>query len=262
MPFMEGDSLRDLVEREGQISVDRALELTLEVAAALGYAHERGVVHRDIKPENILIEADRAVVADFGIAQATTEAGGERLTGTGVSIGTAEYMSPEQASGDRNIDGRSDIYSLGAVLYEMLAGDPPFTGRTRSAIIARVISDDVPSLKVVRKNVQPGVVKAVRRSLEKVPGDRYAMAEQFSQALEAARHEAIPDGSWWERYRRALVDRRGRRGRIGHRIRGMAWWRVHEYGVGSQSRHRIPANRKCGDYTSPGYRRGSRSTDR
>ena len=204
MPCMEGDSLRDLVAREGQVSVDRALEITLEVAAALGYAHEHGVVHRDIKPENILLEADRAVVADFGIAQATTEAGGERLTGTGVSIGTPEYMSPEQASGDRNIDGRSDIYSLGTVLYEMLAGDPPFTGSTRSAIIARVISDDVPSLKVVRKNVQPGVLRAVKRSLEKVPGDRFATGEQFSQALEVARHEAVLDGTWWERYRRVL----------------------------------------------------------
>jgi serine/threonine-protein kinase len=127
MPFIEGESLRDRIVREGQLPIDDALKITREVAAALSYAHSQGVIHRDIKPENILLSAGEAVVADFGIARAVSEAGAERLPGTGITVGTPAYMSPEQASGEQKLDGRSDIYALGCVLYEMLAGDAPFT---------------------------------------------------------------------------------------------------------------------------------------
>ncbi len=135
MPFVDGESLRARLEREKQLPIADALRVAREVADALSYAHSRGVVHRDIKPENILLQAGHAVVADFGIARAVSAAGEERLTGTGMSLGTPAYMSPEQAAGEREIDGRSDLYCLGCVLYEMLAGQPPFTGPTVESVI-------------------------------------------------------------------------------------------------------------------------------
>ena len=137
MPYIEGETLRDRMNREGQLPLDDALEITKEVAAALSYAHSHDLIHRDIKPENVLLSAGEAVVADFGIARAITEAGGENLTETGMSIGTPAYMSPEQASGEQKLDGRSDVYSLGCVLYEMLAGEPPYTGPTAQSIVAK-----------------------------------------------------------------------------------------------------------------------------
>jgi TolB-like protein len=184
MPYVEGESLRDRLERERQLPLEEALQLTREVAEALSYAHSRGVIHRDIKPENILLEGGHALVADFGIAKAVTAAGGERLTTTGISIGTPAYMSPEQASGTDHVDGRSDLYSLGCVLYEMLAGHPPFTGTTAHELLARHATDPVPPLRTGRATIPEPIEAAVERVLAKVPADRYATAQQFSVALQ------------------------------------------------------------------------------
>jgi serine/threonine-protein kinase len=152
-PFVAGGSLRDRLRREVQLSIDGALRITGEVAQALDCAHRHGVIHRDIKPENILLEEGQAVVADFGLARAVDAAGGERLTGSGLALGTPAYMSPEQAGGERILDGRSDVYSLGCVLYEMLAGEPPFTGPTSRAVIAKRMLDPIPRVRTVRENV-------------------------------------------------------------------------------------------------------------
>jgi serine/threonine protein kinase len=180
MPFIEGESLRALLEREKQLPVDQAVRIATQVAAALDYAHRRGVVHRDIKPENILLHGGTALVADFGIALA---AGNDRLTETGLAVGTPEYMSPEQATADRNADGRSDIYSLGCVLYEMLAGEPPHTGRTAQAIIARTVVEEPRRLRTVRPSVPTHVDAAVHKALAKLPADRFATAAAFAEAL-------------------------------------------------------------------------------
>ena len=164
MPYVEGESLRDRLSREKQLPLDDALRIAREVADALSYAHGRGVIHRDIKPENILLESGHAVVADFGIARAVDAAGGDRLTETGMAIGTPTYMSPEQAAGERDLDGRSDLYSLGCVLYEMLAGEPPITGPSVAAVLARK-SVDVPlELRRLRSAV-PASVEPPRRPL-------------------------------------------------------------------------------------------------
>src|SRR6058998_2139854 len=141
MPFVEGHSLRAKLQAEKQLPVDEAIHIAIAVAGALDYAHHHGVIHRDLKPENILLQAGEPLVADFGIALAVSKAGGQRITQTGISLGTPQYMSPEQATGDRALDGRTDIYSLGAVLYEMLVGDPPYLGSTSQAIIAKVLTD-------------------------------------------------------------------------------------------------------------------------
>jgi serine/threonine protein kinase/Tfp pilus assembly protein PilF len=183
MPFVEGESLRDLLERERQLSLDDAVRITREVADALSYAHLHDVVHRDIKPENILLQAGHAVVSDFGIARAIKSAGGDRLTGTRVMIGTPGYMSPEQSESDAEVDGRSDIYSLACVLYEMLAGEPPFTGRSAQTIMARQLMEPVPSLRTVRSTVPQDVERAIVRALAKAPADRFPTADQFVAAL-------------------------------------------------------------------------------
>src|ERR687889_1194711 len=159
MPFVEGESLRARIDREKQLPVDEAIRIATAVASALDYAHRKGVVHRDLKPENILLHEGQPVVADFGIALAITNAGGTRVTQTGLSLGTPQYMSPEQATGDRAIDGRTDVYSLGAVLYEMLTGEPPHTGATAQAIIARLMTEKPRSLRVTRPSV-PAHVEA------------------------------------------------------------------------------------------------------
>jgi eukaryotic-like serine/threonine-protein kinase len=184
MPYVEGESLRQRLSREKQLPLEDALQIARNVLAALLYAHSHGVVHRDIKPENILLEADEAVVADFGIARAIGSAGGERLTQTGLALGTPSYMSPEQGTGERQLDGRSDLYSLGCVLYEMLAGEPPFTGPTAQAIIAKCVSEPVPHLGIIRQ-VPPGVEAAVTKALAKVPADRFQTAAEFAAALDA-----------------------------------------------------------------------------
>jgi serine/threonine-protein kinase len=183
MPYVEGETLRDKIDREKQLGVDEAVEITRSVAAALDYAHRQNVIHRDIKPENILLHDGQALVADFGIALALSQAGGARLTETGLSIGTPHYMSPEQAMGDRELDARSDVYSLGAMLYEMLAGDPPYTGSTAQAIVAKVITEKAPSVTVHRDTVPPHVAASIEKSLSKLPADRFPSASDFAEAL-------------------------------------------------------------------------------
>jgi len=183
MPFIEGESLRDRLRREKQLPVADAVRIATEVAGALDYAHRHNVIHRDIKPENILLHDGRALVADFGIALAASKAGGGRMTETGMSLGTPHYMSPEQAMGEREITARSDVYALGCVTYEMLVGEPPFTGPTAQAIIAKVMSAEPAGLIGQRKSIPPAVEAAVFTALEKIPADRFATAAEFAAAL-------------------------------------------------------------------------------
>ena len=185
MPYVPGESLRDRLQRERQLPLADALGITRDVAAALDYAHRQGVIHRDIKPENILLHEGRPLVADFGIALAVSAAGTARMTQTGLSLGTPHYMSPEQAVGERQIDHRTDIYALGAVLYEMLTGEPPFTGATVQAIIAKVMSERPVPPSTVRDTVPAYVEAAVLTALAKLPADRFASANEFSTALAA-----------------------------------------------------------------------------
>ena len=212
MPYVAGESLRERLDREKQLALDDAVQIAREVADALSSAHSHDVVHRDIKPENILLEEGHAVVADFGIARAISTAAGTRLTETGLSIGTPLYMSPEQAAGAAEINGRSDLYSLGCVLYEMLAGHPPFTGATAQEILIRVAMDPVPSLRAARPSIPERVEGALYRVLEKVPADRYATATQFADALVGAEAEqrgvALPlaaPRTWTRSHRRMAV---------------------------------------------------------
>jgi Tol biopolymer transport system component/tRNA A-37 threonylcarbamoyl transferase component Bud32 len=208
MPFVEGESLRNRLDREKQLPIDDALQIAREVADALSYAHTRGVIHRDIKPENILLDSGHALVADFGIALAVETAGGERMTQTGVSIGTPPYMSPEQAAAERAIDARSDIYALGAVTYEMLLGEPPFTGPTAQAIVARVMTEQPRPLTLQRHTVPAHVEAAVLCALERLPADRFASAAQFAEAL-AGREPVVRATAaaaptpWWRRFESA-----------------------------------------------------------
>jgi TolB-like protein/tetratricopeptide (TPR) repeat protein len=185
MPYVEGESLRDRLTRDKQLPVDDTLQIGREVADALSYAHGRCVIHRDIKPENILLEAGHAVVADFGIARAIDAAGGDRLTETGVSLGTPAYMSPEQAAGSKDLDGRSDLYSLGCVLYEMLAGQPPFTGPMVESVVHQHLAAEPRPVTVLRAAVQPAVARALSRALAKTPADRFRTAAEFAAALAA-----------------------------------------------------------------------------
>ncbi len=190
MPYVEGESLRDRLTREKQLAIEDALEITRVVASALDYAHRHDIVHRDIKPENILLPDGQAVVADFGIALALSAAAGNRLTETGLSLGTPQYMSPEQATGDRLIDNRSDIYSLACVLYEMLAGEPPHTGPTVQSVIAKVVTDRPRRLSTLRASVPAHVEAAVHKALAKIPADRFTTVAQFAEAL--ARPGSLP----------------------------------------------------------------------
>jgi len=186
MPYIEGESLRARLVREKQLPVDEAIRIGREVADALSYAHRHGVIHRDVKPENILLHDGRALVADFGIALAVSSAGGStRMTETGMSLGTPHYMSPEQAMGEREITARSDVYALACVVYEMLTGEPPFTGPTAQAIVARVLTEEPRSLTIQRKTIPPHVEMAVMVALSKLPADRFAGAAQFGEALAA-----------------------------------------------------------------------------
>jgi serine/threonine protein kinase/Tol biopolymer transport system component len=183
MPYVEGESLRQRLERERQLPLSDAVAIARGVAAALDYAHRHGVIHRDIKPENILLQDGQPLVADFGIALAVKQAGGARLTQTGLSLGTPQYMSPEQATAERELDPRSDVYSLGAVLYELLAGEPPFSGASTQAVIARLMTEEPRPLGLTRRSVPPAVEAAVHRALEKLPADRFSTAAQFADAL-------------------------------------------------------------------------------
>jgi tRNA A-37 threonylcarbamoyl transferase component Bud32 len=183
MPYIEGETLRDKLDRETQLGIDEAVKITTEVADALDYAHRHGVIHRDIKPENILLHDSRPMVADFGIALALSAAAGGRMTETGMSLGTPHYMSPEQATAEKEITARSDVYSLGSVLYEMLAGQPPHLGGSAQQIIMKIIAEPVPAVTAFRKSVPPNVAAAVAKALEKLPADRFESAKAFSEAL-------------------------------------------------------------------------------
>jgi serine/threonine-protein kinase len=183
MPYVPGESLRARMDREGQLPVGDAVRIAIEVAEALAHAHGQGVIHRDIKPENILLQGGHPLLADFGIALAVQEAGGSRLTQTGLSLGTPQYMSPEQAGAERIVDGRSDIYSLGAVLYEMLAGVPPFSAPTTQAVLVKLMTEEPKALGTLRKSVPDHVADAVHTALEKLPADRFATPTEFAQAL-------------------------------------------------------------------------------
>jgi len=205
MPYVQGETLRERIDREKQLPIDEAVRIAAAVGNALHYAHEHGVVHRDIKPGNILMQAGQPVVGDFGIALAVGSAGGARLTETGLSVGTPYYMSPEQATGDQLVGPSSDIYALGAVLYELLTGDPPYMGSTAQAVLGQIISGDPVSAVKKRRSIPPNIDAAIRRSLEKLPADRFVTAADFTRALSdpafrhgdaAAAHAATSPGHW------------------------------------------------------------------
>lgn len=195
MPYLDGESLHQRLEREEQLPLQDALSVSRSVAAALDYAHHQGVVHRDIKPENVMLHHGEAMVTDFGIAKAVTEAAAERLTQTGTAIGTPVYMSPEQLTGAADLDGRSDIYSLGAMLYEMLVGEVPFPGSTVQAIVTMILTDPVPSLREARDDIPSWLEESVLRAMAKSPADRYPTAIAFSQALAWPAGTAATQGS-------------------------------------------------------------------
>ena len=213
MPFIEGETLRAKLDREHQLGIEEAVRITTEVADALHYAHRHGVIHRDIKPENILLHDGRPMVADFGIALALSAAAGGRMTETGMSLGTPHYMSPEQATAEKEITGRSDIYSLASVLYEMLTGQPPHVGGSAQQIIMKIIAEEAQPVTSLRKSVPPNVAEAVGKALERLPADRFASAAEFAEALQDARFgaelagaaaragTAPPVPSWWQDWR-------------------------------------------------------------
>jgi eukaryotic-like serine/threonine-protein kinase len=215
MPYVEGESLRQRLLRERQLPVNEAIRMAGAIAGALDYAHRHGILHRDLKPENILLADAHPVVADFGIALAVTNAGGARVTQTGLSLGTPQYMSPEQATGDRVLDGRTDVYSLGAVLYEMLTGDPPHTGSTVQAVIAKVLTERPKSMRAVRDTIPEHVDAAVECALAKLPADRWPTAAQFASALQDGAPNAALAGLHHGRTSTGLPWRqRARRSRI------------------------------------------------
>jgi len=197
MPFVDGETLRDRLERERQLPVDEAVGIAVSLAAALDHAHRKGVIHRDIKPANILLQDGQPVIADFGIALAVGSAGGARLTETGLSVGTPYYMSPEQATGDQHVGPQSDIYALTCVLYEMLVGEPPFPGQTAQAVLGRIISGEYAPVTRHRPSVAPNVDAAVRKGLEKISADRFTSADEFAKALRdrGFRHGNVEVGS-------------------------------------------------------------------
>jgi serine/threonine-protein kinase len=203
MPLVQGESLRQRMSREKMLPIADAVRIAQQAAGALEYAHRHGVVHRDIKPENILIQDGEVQLGDFGIALALGDMSGGRLTGTGLSLGTVGYMSPEQASGERELDGRTDVYSLGVVLYEMLAGEPPFSGATAQATVAKLMTERPTSLRVVRGGVPVALELTVMRALAKAPADRFATARDFSDALTAAL--AAPDADVTDRVPRSTT---------------------------------------------------------
>ena len=194
MPFIEGETLRDKLNRETQLGVDEAVRIAREVADALDYAHRHGVIHRDVKPENILLHDGRPMVADFGIALAVSAAAGGRMTETGLSLGTPHYMSPEQATAEKDISARSDVYSLASVLFEMLAGQPPHVGGSAQQIIMKIITETPQAVTALRKSVPPNVAAAVAKALEKLPADRFASAAEFAAALQNPAFTATLEG--------------------------------------------------------------------
>jgi len=211
MPYIEGESLRARLERERQLPVEEAVRIATSLASALDYAHRHGVIHRDLKPENILLHDGQPLIADFGIALAVSNAGGSRITQTGLSLGTPQYMSPEQATGDRVVDGRADIYSLAAMLYEMLVGDPPHAASTTQAVIAKMLTEKPPSVRSSRPNVPLHVEAAIGRALEKLAADRFATAKEFADAL-SGRGDVVATNAF-----RASSDGKRSRGKLRER---------------------------------------------
>src|SRR5512134_1285113 len=191
MPYVEGETLRSKLSRETQLGIEEAVRIACEVADALDYAHRHGVIHRDIKPENILLHDGRPMVADFGIALALSAAAGGRMTETGMSLGTPHYMSPEQATAEKLITARSDIYSLGSVLYEMLTGNPPHVGASAQQIIMKIVTEEAAPVTKLRKAVPGNVAAAVAQALEKLPADRFASAADFGAALRSPAFTAV-----------------------------------------------------------------------
>jgi eukaryotic-like serine/threonine-protein kinase len=183
MPYVEGESLYDRLQRERQLPLAEALGIARDVATALGYAHERGVLHRDVKPENVLLAAERALIADFGLARAIGAADYTKLTATGVIVGTVYYMSPEQLREEPDLDVRTDVYSLGCVLYEMLAGEPPYTGRTLTEVATRILRGAIPSIRRLRPEVPASVDEAIERALARARGERCASMKEMIAAL-------------------------------------------------------------------------------
>src|SRR5688572_6718058 len=228
MPFVDGESLRARLDREALLPVQEAVRIAAAVASALDFAHRHDVIHRDLKPDNILLQDGQPMVSDFGIALAVTKAGGARITQTGLSLGTPAYMSPEQATGDRTIDGRTDIYSLGAVLYEMLAGDPPHRASTAQAIIAKVLTERPQRIRALRETVPDYVEAALERALSKLPADRFSTAREFEEAITGARRLAsltAPAAS------DDLAPRTKPPSTIAHRIRALVPWAVAVAGI-------------------------------
>ena len=228
LPYVRGESLRNKLTREQQLSIEETVRIATQVASALDYAHRHGVIHRDIKPENILLHEGEAVVADFGIALAVREAGGPRLTESGLSLGTPQYMSPEQATGGRALDARSDVYSLAAVVYEMLAGEPPHTGPTVQAVIAKLLTERPTRIRTVRDTVPEGIDAAVAKALAKVPADRFGGAAEFAAALAVSPAEPTAG-----RRRRVVVAA----GIVGALAIGVGLW----LGVRAAASRRVPA---------------------
>ena len=204
MPYVEGETLRDRLDRDRQLPIEEVVRLASGVAEALDYAHRHGVVHRDIKPENILVHEGQPLIADFGIALALTQANGSRLTETGLSLGTPHYMSPEQATGDRQIDGRSDIYALGAVAYELLAGEPPHDGPSAQAVIAKIVTEEPRRLRLLRASVPPHVEATIHKALAKLPADRFATAGEFGEAIKHPGLVALLEGGGADTRRRFM----------------------------------------------------------
>jgi serine/threonine-protein kinase len=235
MPYVEGESLRDRLDREKQLPVDEALRLVCQLAAALAYAHRHNVLHRDIKPENILVEDGQAMLADFGIARAIVGARSDRLTSTGLALGTPTYMSPEQSTGATELDGRSDVYGLATVLYEMLTGEPPFSGSTPQALIAKRLATPPPSVRAIRPTVPADLEGVLLRALQPVPADRFASMERFAAALDACAPWDAPGRSLW----RGALSRRGWRvailavGAVAVVSAGV-WWRASRGEVASR----------------------------
>src|SRR5687768_16878590 len=214
MPYVEGETLRAKLDRETQLGIDEAVKIAREVADALDYAHRHGVIHRDIKPENILPHDGRPIVADFGIALAVSAAAGGRMTETGLSLGTPHYMSPEQATAEKDLTNRSDIYSLGSVLYEMLTGNPPHTGASAQQIIMKIVTAEAAPVTKLRRSVPANVAAAVAKSLEKIPADRFESAKAFADALvnptyttlrAAAADAVVSRGRRWSRDPRSIA---------------------------------------------------------
>ena len=204
MPLFEGETLRERLDRDGQLPIDDALTIATAVAHGLDYAHEKGIVHRDVKPENILLSGDNVGLADFGIARAVVQAEeGNKLTASGVVVGTPSYMSPEQAAAEK-VDGRADIYALGCVLYEMLSGGEPFTAPTAQGLLARHVNDPVPDVRTVRPDVPAPLWLAIQKAMAKAPGDRFNTAGDFlvagSQVTTEPRDRKRSSTPWWRRW--------------------------------------------------------------